>query len=79
MQKIFKVKDGKIEFTKEELKALLDEVYNTGYQAGKMENWTWNSPWTLSGPYYNTFQTEINCSSPYNIDLGSTEAKIFNE
>lgn len=76
MQKIFKVKDGKIEFTKEELKALLDEVYNTGYQAGKMENWTWNSPWTLTtAPYYNT----INCSSPYNIDLDSTGAKISNE
>lgn len=79
MQKIFKVKDGKIEFTKEELKALLDEVYNTGYQAGKTENWTWNSPWTLTTtPYYNTF-TDVTCSSPYNIDLDSTGAKISNE
>ena len=78
MQKIFKVKDGKIEFTKEELKALLDEVYSTGYEAGKMENWAWNSPWTLTNSPYCNYNT-VNCSSPFNIDLNSTGAKISNE
>ena len=30
----------KVEFTKEELEKLLNEVYNEGYTDGKASNWT---------------------------------------
>lgn len=47
--KVFQTnKNGKIEFTKEELETLLNEVYWDGYRA----NWTWTTP--LSYPIYTT-------------------------
>lgn len=39
-------KDGKIEFTSEELEELLNEVYTDGYNDGN--NYTWISP-TING------------------------------
>lgn len=40
-----KNKNGKVEFTETELKALLDEVYNHGYNDGKYNSGVvWNSP-----------------------------------
>lgn len=41
-----KNKNGKVEFTEKELKALLDEVYNEGYNDGKYNSGViWNSPY----------------------------------
>lgn len=49
--KVFqKNKNGKIEFTKEELETLLNEVYWDGYRANS--TWTWTTP--LSYPIYTT-------------------------
>lgn len=42
-------KNGKIEFTKEELEALLNEVWNDGYN--HHGSYWWSSPTT---PYYGT-------------------------
>lgn len=70
MIKVFtKNKQGKIEFTESELKKLLDEVYQDGYQNGKGQNVYWYSPpwwynhhdWTWYSPYYTTtVSTPIN-------------------
>lgn len=49
--KVFqKNKNGKIEFTKEELETLLNEIYWDGYRANS--TWTWTTP--LSYPTYTT-------------------------
>lgn len=71
MVKVFtKNKQGKIEFTESELKKLLDEVYQDGYQNGKGQNVYWYSPpwwynyhdWTWYSPYCitNASTTPIN-------------------
>lgn len=68
-------KNGKISFTKEELQALLDEVYKEGYNDARPYYWT--SPyWTWSNsninttttPYitYNTRETTISNSTSAN-------------
>ena len=63
MVKVFtKNKQGKIEFTESELKKLLDEVYQDGYQDGKGQHVYWYSPpwwynnhdWTWYSPYCTT-------------------------
>ena len=47
--KVFQTnKNGKIEFTKEELETLLNEVYWDGYRNNS--TWTWTTP--LSYPTY---------------------------
>ena len=47
-----KNKDGKIDFTKDELQKMLDEAYNQGYLDGKATKWdtiTYPSyPWYVS-------------------------------
>jgi hypothetical protein len=55
MTKTFKLNEnGRIEFTKEELNKLLDEVWNDGYYSNN--NYVWESPykWTpwWERPYY---------------------------
>lgn len=40
-------KDGKIEFTKEELQKMLDDAYNKGYTEGKTPSWD-----TITVPSY---------------------------
>lgn len=56
MVKVFTTnKDGKIEFTKEELEKLLNEVWNDGYN--KHGSYWWTSPTTgtiTNTPYYST-------------------------
>ena len=37
-------KNGKFEFAKEELEALLDDAYNKGYTQGKRDTLVWQSP-----------------------------------
>ena len=56
MTKTFKAnKNGKIEFTKKELEALLDEVWKDGYKANN--TYTWSSPfWGGSGDGYWTWE-----------------------
>lgn len=59
--KVFqKNKNGKIELTKEELEALLNEVYWDGYRANS--TWSWTSPL----PYTPTVTTGhlINTGTP---------------
>ena len=45
---------GKIEFTEKELKELLDEIYQYGYNEGKgYKTFIYTSPsWTLNKPYW---------------------------
>lgn len=38
-------KEGKIEFTKEQLEQLLNETYNEGYEDGQGNHFTWTSPY----------------------------------
>ena len=81
MTKEFKVKNGKIELSKEELKKLLDEAYWEGYRNGSNTTWTYTTPnWT---PYYWTTTTATtgtitNSGSVSNgtITLTNTETKL---
>ena len=58
--KVFqKNKNGKIEFTKEELETLLNEVYWDGYKANS--TWTWTTP--LSYPIYTTTNSKTNTTA----------------
>lgn len=50
-----KNKKGLIEFTETELKKLLDEVYNSGYYAGKGSSVIWTSPYYTY--YCNSFDS----------------------
>lgn len=44
--KVFNLnKEGKIEFTKEELEKLLNETYGDGYNEGKSYTYTWATPY----------------------------------
>ena len=59
--KVFqKNKNGKIEFTKEELETLLNEVYWDGYRANN-STWTWTTP--LSYPAYATTDLKTNTTA----------------
>jgi len=54
---------GKIEFTEQELKELLDDIYRNGYQEGKGEPvYIYTSPnwWTLNKPFYTYTTTTAN-------------------
>ena len=45
--KIFtKNENGKVEFTEKELKTLLDEIYNEGYNDGKSRSYIYTTPYT---------------------------------
>lgn len=56
--KVFqKNKNGKIEFTKEELETLLNEIYQDGYRANSTSTWTWTTP--LSYPTYTPTYTTV--------------------
>ena len=50
--KIFtKNEKGKIEFTEKELKTLLDEIYNEGYNDGKSRSYIYTTP-TRTTPWW---------------------------
>ena len=58
-------KNGKIEFTKQEIEKLLDEVYNQGYRDGQNHPYWWTSPSITTTPYYNynnDYPTTISCN-----------------
>ena len=62
MVKVFQSNtNGKIEFTREELEKLLNEIYkaghDAGYSEGKSNQWTWTSP------YLNTPTSTINSTN----------------
>lgn len=60
--KVFSInKDGKIEFTKEQLEKLLNETYDEGYQEALEKQFTW------SPPYYADGTTLLNDSIEKNI------------
>ena len=53
--KIFtKNENGKVEFTEKELKALLDEIYNEGYNDGKSRSYIYTTPYYVN-PWYKTY------------------------
>lgn len=63
--KIFtKNENGKIEFTENELKKLLDEIYNEGYNDGKSRSYiyttpTRTTPWWQYGTWCTTDSTTV--------------------
>lgn len=67
MVKVFTTnKDGKIEFTKEELETLLNEVWNDGYN--RNGSYWWTSP-SITKTYYSTGtpMTEDGITTAHNI------------
>lgn len=53
MVKVFTTNaNGKIEFTKDELETLLNEVWNDGYN--RHGTYRWTPPPTITTPYYHT-------------------------
>jgi len=67
--KVFtKNQNGKIEFTEEELRKLLDEIYNEGYWDGKGNNYFYTTPsYIHTYPYTlcstSTTTTSVDCSN----------------
>lgn len=61
--KIFtKNKQGKIEFTERELKALLDEIYNDGYNDGS-KKYYYTTPYYYHWPYYGSTTPITYCTT----------------
>lgn len=61
MVKVFTTNNnGKVEFTREELEILLNEVWQDGYRSNK-PSWWWTFP-TITTPYYT-----ITCSNESDI------------
>ena len=61
MVKVFTTNsNGKIEFTKDELEKLLNEVWQDGYNSHT--SYWWTSP-TITTPYYCTNGTTISCNT----------------
>lgn len=73
MVKVFtKNKQGKIEFTESELKKLLDEVYQDGYQDGKGQHVYWYSPpW-----WYHGYGYDWTWYSPYVVSNATSDISI---
>ena len=66
-----KNKNGKVEFTATELKALLDEVYNEGYNNGKYcSGVVWNPPYRYDDWWNKPYITW--CSDSNSITTGAT-------
>lgn len=73
--------DGTIRFSKRELEALLDEVYNEGYADGRRNPYyTWTSPYyTTTTPYITTCEgTTTSGSTNGNILDSSTITTSLN-
>lgn len=63
-----KNKDGKIEFTKDELQKMLDEAYNQGYSDGKAARWD-----TITYPSSPWYTTSSNTVTSNKITLNGTD------
>jgi hypothetical protein len=66
--KVFtKNQNDKIEFTEDELRNLLDEIYNEGYLDGRKNNYIYTTPYTHTYPYTirstSTSATSVDCSN----------------
>ena len=80
--KVFtKNQNGKIEFTEDELRKLLDEIYNEGYWDGKGNNYIYTTPYTHTYTYpytvysTSTSATSVDCSNELKTTL-NTEGEI---
>ena len=76
--KVFtKNQNGKIEFTEDELRKLLDEIYNEGYWDGKGNSYTYTTPYIYTYPHtrYSTSTTSVDCSNELKTTL-NTEGEI---
>ena len=84
--KVFtKNQNGKIEFTEDELRKLLDEIYNEGYWDGKGNNYIYTTPYyTRTYPYTlcststatsTISNTSVDCSNELKTTL-NTEGEI---
>ena len=70
--KIFtKNEKGKIEFTEKELEALLDEIYNEGYNDGKSRSYIYTTPYYVS-PWYKTYCTADSTTDAKSITTATT-------
>ena len=83
MVKVFEANNnGKIEFTREKLEKLLNEVYEAGYREGKDNHgWTWTSPYLNNALRSNDSATITGTNTKINKDLldqisGTTESKV---
>lgn len=82
MTKTFKLNEnGKIEFTKEELDKLLDEVWNDGYYSNN--NYVWESPyrwqrwWEYPITYPYVTWTSADALTPSEYTTGSIDAETW--
>ena len=73
--RVFEInKNGKIELSKSELEAILNEVYNEGKTDGKSELWTWTPP------YYNNISTTThNTTDKFTYNLSSDSTSSTND
>lgn len=83
MVKVFEANNnGKIEFTREKLEKLLNEVYEAGYREGKDNHgWTWTSPYLNNALRSNDSATITGTNTKINKDLldqisNATESKV---
>ena len=71
--------NGKIEFTRNELEKLLNEVYtkgyNVGYSEGTHKSWTWASP-SINYRDINTISTSDRTVPISNLTCGSTDGTV---
>ena len=80
MRKTFKLnKKGKIEFTKEELKKLLDDVYNEGYKEGSVQYYTYTTPWNWDNWYINTTDTITTSTAKIRTDTTGSTTTTLNQ
>ena len=73
MVKTFTIdKDGKVSFTQEELKSLLDECYWAGYNDGH-KTWVYTTP-NYSGDWWNQKWTVSTTSNTTPLKINQTES-----
>ena len=71
--KIFtKNEKGKIEFTEKELEALLDEIYNEGYNDGKSRSYIYTTPVRTTPWWYGTYCTAGSTTDAKSITSATT-------
>ena len=77
--KVFTLNENKkIEFTKNELKELLDEMYNEGYKDGANKYYytTPYKPWWSTTPLYTTTSATTINSDSINVKSGTTAGTV---
>ena len=72
---------GKIEFTEDQLKELLDDVYQDGYNDGSCQNshtWWWYPGWVSNYKDYGTYSTYFSSNSSTELDSSSSNITLSN-